>query len=154
VKHPTRSYPRVHVDTSRSGAVGQAGGILLTRAAEITGLTTGLRGGLSRWRKPLAIHDPGKVLSDLALTLAVGGDCLADLSTLRSEPGVYGHVASEATVSRTVSALALDAGAAVRAINRARAAALSRRGPWPGRARRVTGPARPPRWSWTSTPRS
>src|SRR5690606_25762320 len=72
---------------------------------------------------PLAVHDPGKILSDLALSLAVGGDCLADLATLRSEPGVYGQVASPATVSRTVSALAGDTRAALRAINQARAAA-------------------------------
>lgn len=123
MKHSTRSYPRVHVDTARSGAVGQAGGVLLTRAAEITGLTAGLRAGLGRWRKPLAVHDPSKILSDLALSLAVGGDCLADLATLRSEPGVYGRVASEATVSRTITALADDAAPALRAINQARAAA-------------------------------
>ncbi|NLT57186.1 MAG: IS1380 family transposase [Actinomycetales bacterium] len=123
MKHSTRSYPLIHVDTARSGAVGQAGGVLLTRAAEITGLTAGLRAGLGRWRKPLAVHDPGKVVSDLALSLAVGGDCLADLATLRSEPGVYGHVASPATVSRTMSALAGDTRAALRAINQARATA-------------------------------
>ena len=74
----------------------------------------------------MAVHDPGKVVSDLALSLAVGGDCLADLATLRAEPGVYGQVASEATVSRTVSVLAEDAGPALRAISRARAAARER----------------------------
>lgn len=122
----TRSYPRVHVDTARSGAVAQAGGVLLTQAAEATGLTASLRAELGRWRKPLATHDPGKVASDLALSLALGGDCLADLGLLRAEPGVYGNVASEATVSRTVTALAGDVDAAVRAINRARVAARER----------------------------
>ncbi len=123
MKHSTRSYPRVHVDTARSGAVAQAGGVLLTRAAEATGLTAALRAELGVWRKPLAVHDPGKVVSDLALSLALGGDCLADLGLLRAEPGVYGSVASEATVSRTLSTLAGDADAAVRAISCARAAA-------------------------------
>lgn len=75
-------------------------GALLTQATEVTGLTAGLRPGLGRWRKPLAVHDPGKIQSDLALSLTLGGDCLADLSLLRAEPGVYGRVASEATVSR------------------------------------------------------
>ena len=126
MKNSTRSYPRVHVDTARSGAVVQAGGVLLTRAAEATGLTAGLRAELGPWRKPLAVHDPGKVVSDLALSLALGGDCLADLSLLRAEPGVYGQVASEATVSRTLSTLAGDADAAVRAVSRARAAARDR----------------------------
>ena len=47
-----------------------------------------------------AVHDPAKVLSDLAVTLAVGGDCLADLAVLRAEPGVPGRVASESGSSR------------------------------------------------------
>ncbi|SOC55288.1 Transposase DDE domain group 1 [Ornithinimicrobium cerasi] len=88
--------------------------MLLTGAAEATGLTAGL---LAAWRKPLATHDPGKVASDLALSLALGGDCLADPGLLRAEPGL-GNVASEATVSRTLTTLAGDADAALRAINR------------------------------------
>jgi hypothetical protein len=89
-------------------------------------VTASLRAELSRWRKPLATHDPGKVVCDLALSLALGGDCLADLALLRGEPCVYGHVASEATVSRTLTALAADPDASVRAINRARAEARER----------------------------
>ncbi len=109
MKHSTRSYPRIHVDTARCGAVAQAGGVLLTGAVEVSGLTAALKAQLGPWRRPLAMHDPGKVLSDLTLSLALGGDCLADLGLLRSEPGVYGTVASEATVSRTLSTLASDA---------------------------------------------
>ncbi len=43
------------------------------------------------------------------MTLALGGDCLADIALLRAEPGVYGLVASDPTVSRTIDALAADA---------------------------------------------
>ena len=42
---------------------------------------------LAPWRKPLAVHDPGKVLLDLAVAVALGGDCLADIALLRAEPG-------------------------------------------------------------------
>jgi hypothetical protein len=70
----------------------------------------------------LAVHDPAKVVLDLAVTLALGGDCLADMALLRSELGLYGPVASDATVSRTISALAADAPAALAAIDTARAA--------------------------------
>ncbi len=119
----TGLYPRLRVDTSATAAVGQAGGVLLTRTVTATGLDRHLSAGLVRWRKPLAIHDPGKIITDLALSLALGGDCLADLAVLRAEPGVYGRVASDPTVSRAIAALAADAPAALRAIDTARAAA-------------------------------
>ena len=71
----------------------------------------------------MAVHDPGKIITDLALSLALGGDCLADLAVLRAEPGVYGRVASDPTVSRAIAALAGDAPAVLKAIDTARAAA-------------------------------
>jgi len=77
---------------------------------------------LAPWRKPLATHDPGKILLDLAVSVAVGGDCLADLALLREEPGVFGAVASDPTVSRLIATLAEDPPKALAAINTARAA--------------------------------
>ena len=122
----TGLYPQLRVDTTPSGAVGQAGGVLLTETIAATGLGRELSAALAPWRKPLAIHDPAKVLTDLAVTLALGGDCLADIALLRAEPGLYGRVASDATVSRTIDALASDASAALKAIDTARAAARGR----------------------------
>lgn len=119
-------YPRVQVDTTASGAVGQAGGVLLAEAIAATSLGSELSAALAPWRKPFAVHDPGKVLLDLALALALGGDCLADVALLRAEPGIYGRVASDATISRTIAGLATDAPAALNAIDTARAAARSR----------------------------
>jgi hypothetical protein len=55
------------------------------------------------------VHEPAKVLTDLAVALAAGGDCLADIAVLRAEPDVYGRVASDPTVSRTIDRLARDA---------------------------------------------
>jgi len=126
VKKRSRFYPRVRVDTAGVPAVGQAGGVLLTDTVTAAGLDTALSAALIRWRKPLAVHDPGKVVLDLAVMLALGGDCLADIGLLRAEPGVYGRVASDPTVSRTVDALAADAPAALRAIDAARAVARAR----------------------------
>lgn len=48
-------------------------------------------------------------MSDLAVTLAVGGDCLVDIAVLCAELGVYGLVASDPTVSRSINRLAADA---------------------------------------------
>lgn len=119
----TGSYPRLAVDGSGSGVVSQAGGVLLARTAEAVGLTTALSRALTRWRKPLAVHDPGKIVLDLAIAVALGGDCLADIGLVRAEPGVFGCVASDPTVSRLLTTLAGDAGKAVTAIRAARVAA-------------------------------
>jgi len=51
---------------------------------------------------------------------------LADIALLRAEPGVYGLVASDPTVSRTIDRLAEDAPRALAAIHTARAAARLR----------------------------
>jgi len=123
VKKTTGFYPRLRVDTSRVSAVGQAGGVLLTETIRASGLGQELSAALDRWRKPTAVHDPAKIVLDLALTLALGGDCLADIAVLRAEPGVYGRVASDPTVSRTIDVLAADVDAALKAIDTARATA-------------------------------
>ena len=95
-------YPRVQVDTSACAAVGQAGGVLLVETIRTSGIDAEMSAALRRWRKPLAVHDPGKIVLDLAMSLALGGDCLADVNLLRAEPAVYGSVASDPTVSRLV----------------------------------------------------
>jgi len=73
----------IHVFGSTRPRRGRWGGVLLTSAVAASGLGAGLSQALSPWRKPLAVHDPAKVLLDLAVTLALGGDCLADVAVLR-----------------------------------------------------------------------
>jgi hypothetical protein len=46
------------------------------------------------------VHDPGKILTDLVVALALGGDCLADAAVLRAQPELAGPVASDPVVSR------------------------------------------------------
>jgi DDE family transposase len=116
-------YPRVQADTRGAGVVSQAGGVVLVETVRAVGLDRALSVALAPWRKPMAIHDPAKVVCDLAVALGLGGDCLADVALLRGEPAVFGLVASDPTVSRTIDALAADAPAALRAIDVARAAA-------------------------------
>jgi Transposase DDE domain group 1 len=105
------------------GLVCQAGGLMLVETLRVSGLGKGLSEELKAWRLPRALHDPGKILTDLAVMLALGGDCLADVAVLRSSPEIFGPVASDPTISRLVSALAAAGPKAVRAIRRARAAA-------------------------------
>ena len=121
----TGFYPRVRVDGSGGGLVSQAGATVLVETVRAVGLDRALSAALEPWRKPTAVHDPAKVITDLALTLALGGDCLADIAVLREQPEVFGRVASDPTVSRTIDALAQDPARALAAINAARAAARS-----------------------------
>jgi hypothetical protein len=108
------------------GIVSHAGGLLLAETLRVTGLGRQLSAGLSRWRAPRAVHDPGKIAADLALGLALGGDCLADVAVLRAESDLFGPVASDPVISRLVSALAADAPRALKTIRAARAAARER----------------------------
>ena len=119
-------YPRLVINGDGAGLVSHAGAALLLRTAEKIGLIRGLSERLGPWRKPAAIHDPGKIALDMAICLAVGGDCASDVALLRSEPGVFGVVASNPTVSRMITTLAGDAPKVLAAIASARADARAR----------------------------
>ena len=122
----TARRPKITVSADGKGIVSQAGALLLAETLRVTGLGEGLSAGLARWRAPRAVHDPGKIIGDLAMTLALGGDCLADIAVLRAQPDLAGPVASDPVVSRLITALAADAPRALRAIRKARAAARER----------------------------
>jgi Transposase DDE domain group 1 len=124
--HLTACRPKIMVSADGTAIVSQAGGLLLTQALRVTGLDRGLPEALERWRQPRSVHGPGKIITDLAVTLALGGDCLADVAMLRAQPELFGPVASDPVVSRLVTRLAADAPAALRAIRAARAAARQR----------------------------
>ena len=126
MKKTTGFYPRPRVDTSGRAAVGQAGGVLLTSTVRAAGLDAALSAAMAPWRPAGAVHDPAKVLLDLALTLALGGDTCSDLAVVRAEPAVFGPVASDPTASRTIARLAADVERVLPAIDRARAGARAR----------------------------
>ena len=121
MQNSTACYPALGVDGAGTGTVSQAGAVLLTETAKALGLPQALSTALAPWRKEFARHDPGKILLDQALSLATGGDCLADVDRLRSQPGVFGLVASDPTVSRLVRDLGADKTEVLAAINTARA---------------------------------
>jgi hypothetical protein len=125
VKNSARTA-RVTVSSDGKGMVSQAGAVLLWETLRVTGLGRNLSRGLSRWRAPRAVHDPGKIVADLAAAVALGGDCLAGIAVLREQPDLAGPVASGPVVSRLVTALAADGPRALKAIRAARAAARER----------------------------
>ncbi len=122
----TASQRKIVASADGVGLVSQAGGLLLLETLRVTGLDKALFAQLERWRPPRAIHDPGKIIADLAISLALGGDCLADIAMLRSQPELFGPVASDPTVSRLIDRLAADPARALKAIRKARATARER----------------------------
>jgi hypothetical protein len=122
----TARRPKITVSVDGTGVVSHAGALLLAQTMRATGLDQAMTAALARWRPPRAVHHPGKILTDLVVMLALGGDCLADIAVLRAQPELAGPVASDPVVSRLVSALAADPPKALRAIRKARAAARER----------------------------
>jgi hypothetical protein len=150
VKNSARGA-RVTVSADGRGLVSQAGAVLLWETMRVTGLGRGLSESLARWRAPRAVHDPGKIVADLAAAVALGGDCLADIAVLREQPELAGPVASDPVVSRLVSQLAGDLPRALKAVRAAGPQPGSGRGRWPGTPRRArTAGWLPSTW----TPRS
>jgi hypothetical protein len=127
----------VVLDPGRESLVSSAGGVLLGQVVRVSGLQRMLSAGLAPWRSARAVHDPGKVLLDVATALALGGDCLADVAVVRAQSDLFGAVASDPTVSRVIAKLAADAGQVLPAIRaaraQARAAVWARRRPLAGR---------------------
>ena len=101
----------------------RAGTALLVGLADRVGLTGAFAEAMGGVRKRRSRHDPGRTLRDLAVMLADGGDCLADLAVLRDQVGLFGDVPSVATAWRALAALGPERVAAVR---RARAQARAR----------------------------
>jgi hypothetical protein len=112
---------RVRVVADGGSLISSAGGALLTETARLTGLNRRLSRGLRGWRGLGAVHDPGKIVQDLASALALGGDCLADIAVVRAQSELFGQVASDPTVSRLIDKLATDVDSALAALRSARA---------------------------------
>jgi hypothetical protein len=98
----------VEVVADGDGLVSHAGAGLVAEAADRLGLTAELSDALAGVRERRGRHDPGRVIRDLAVMLADGGDCLSDLRAVRDQARLFGSVASDATASRLIDALAHD----------------------------------------------
>lgn len=107
VQRDGRSFT-VDVTADGEGLVSHAGAALLAEAADRLGLTGALSRALSGVRERRGKHDPGRVVRDLAVMLADGGDCLADLRAVRDQEPLFGAVASNATAFRLVDRIAED----------------------------------------------
>jgi hypothetical protein len=55
-------------------------------------------------------HDPGRVIQDLAVMLAGGGECVSDLGAVRDQDALSGAVASDSTAFRVIDRVASEPG--------------------------------------------
>jgi hypothetical protein len=108
----TRDGRRITVEVSPDGGglVSHAGSALLTQVADKTGLTGALSVELADIKARRSGHDVGRVLRDLAVMLADGGECLADLAALGDQQALFADVASTSTAFRVIDRIASDPG--------------------------------------------
>ncbi len=98
----------VEVRSDGDGLVTHAGGGLLCGLSDRVGLTGALSRELWPLRQRAGGHDPGRVIRDLAVVLADGGDCLSDLATISDQAALFGSVASRSTAFRVIDMIARD----------------------------------------------
>ena len=100
--HRNRSVRRVRVTTDGHGLVSHAGVGLLSELADRSGLTAGLSEAMAdcgiRWHT----HDPGVVVTHLAVAIADGADCLSDIAMIGAQSKLFGPVASRPTAWRVI----------------------------------------------------
>lgn len=124
----TSTVERLRV-TGGDGSTAQlVGAHMLGDLADRVGLSSAYSVAVPRTGERAPVHDRGRMLAQVAVMLAAGGRCVADMSALRDQPALFGSVASDATIWRTfdsIDTVTLDALRAARA--QARAAVWARR---------------------------
>ncbi len=97
--------PGLTVTGEGKGIVNHAGSRLVADVAHAAGLTRGLSRAMASTKKRRRGHDRGRVLVDLAVMLADGGETISDLRVLRDQPELFGEVASTPTAWRVLEAI-------------------------------------------------
>jgi hypothetical protein len=128
----------LEVSGGGQGVVSHAGLALLRHLADKTGLAGGLSRALATPR--FLVHDRGRVVADLACTIADGARVISDFRVMRDQAELFGPVASVPTAWRTLSEIARAGARADKritaAVNTARrhawAQAAARHGALPG----------------------
>jgi hypothetical protein len=90
--------------------VSHAGTALLAGVADRLGLSSGLSARLAVLKARRRGHDPGRVIRDLAVMVADGGECLSDLGAVRDQEALFGAVASGSTAFRVIDRIAAEPG--------------------------------------------
>jgi hypothetical protein len=81
----------VEVSADGAGLLSHAGSALLSQVADKLGLTSALSLRLAVLKQRRRGHDPGRVIRDLAVMLADGGECVSDLGGQRDPRSSLNH---------------------------------------------------------------
>ena len=100
----------VNVRADGEGLVSHAGSALLAEVADKAGLTRALSVTVGEPGLRAGSHDRGRVIRDLAVMLADGGDCLADLRAVSDQAALFGATASPSTAFRVIDRIASTPG--------------------------------------------
>ncbi len=100
----SRATQSMRVTTDGKNLVSHAGTALLCELADRSGLTQAMSSAMSECGINWHTHDPGVVLTHLAVAIADGADCLADMAALREQAELFGPVASIPTAWRAIEA--------------------------------------------------
>ena len=98
----------VEVTADGAGFMSHAGSALLAQVADKLGLTKALSRRLAGLKQRRRGHDPGRVIRDLAVMLADGGECVSDLGAVRDQQALFGAVASDSTAFRVIDRIASE----------------------------------------------
>jgi hypothetical protein len=102
---PTARVGTVEVTADGEGLVSHAGVALLVELADRAGLTGALSEAMGCTRERRSAHDPGRVLRDVAVMLADGGDCVTDMAAFQGQERLFGARASETTTHRVLKSV-------------------------------------------------
>jgi len=96
----TEVFPSLPVATTGQSLISHAGLNVVTSFVDALGFRGLCEDRLGQFVPSGARHRPGTILGSLAVMLAGGGEHVSDLDILRTGAGVFGNVASNATISR------------------------------------------------------
>ena len=119
----SRAVATFSVTPDGKNLVSHAGAALLAELADRVGLTGAMSEAMAECGIAWHTHDPGIVLTHVAVAMADGADCLADFAALGEQAELFGPVASVPTAWRALHHTAVFE---LRAIPEALAAARAR----------------------------
>lgn len=107
----TSLYPAIPTVSTNQALVSHAGLTTLSDLLNAMSFRKLCENRFSQFVPAAAVHRPGKMIADLSLMLAAGGEQVSDTDQLRTVQGLFGPVASDPTFSRFFARISKHPGA-------------------------------------------